>query len=61
MPSTPQYPLEFCREAVRLLRTSGPTVPQLVDACVRMRALRDRQPARRDAVATRTPGGSRDA
>ena len=29
MPSTPPYPLEFRREAVRLLRTSGRSVPQL--------------------------------
>jgi transposase len=29
MPSTPPYSLEFRREAVRLLRTSGRSVPQL--------------------------------
>jgi transposase-like protein len=29
MPSTPPYPLEFRREAVRLLKTSGRSVPQL--------------------------------
>jgi hypothetical protein len=29
MPSTPPYPLEFRREAARLLRTSGRSVPQL--------------------------------
>ena len=29
MPSTPPYSLEFRREAVRLLRTSGRPVPQL--------------------------------
>jgi transposase len=29
MPSTPSYSLEFRREAVRLLRTSGRSVPQL--------------------------------
>jgi transposase len=29
MPSTPPYPLEFRREAVRLLRTSDRSVPQL--------------------------------
>jgi len=29
MPSTPPYSLEFGREAVRLLRTSGRSVPQL--------------------------------
>ena len=29
MPSTPAYSLEFRREAVRLLRTSGRSVPQL--------------------------------
>jgi transposase len=29
MPSTPPYPLEFRREAVRLLRTSGRSIPQL--------------------------------
>jgi hypothetical protein len=29
MPSTPPYPLEFRREAVRLLRSSGRSVPQL--------------------------------
>jgi transposase len=29
MPSTPPYSLEFRREAVRLLRTSGRRVPQL--------------------------------
>jgi transposase len=29
MPSTPPYSLEFRREEVRLLRTSGPSVPQL--------------------------------
>jgi transposase len=29
MPSTPPYPEEFRREAVRLLRTSGRSVPQL--------------------------------
>jgi transposase len=31
MPSTPPYPLEFRREAVRLLRTSGRSVPQLAE------------------------------
>jgi transposase len=29
MPSTPPYSLEFRREAVRLLRTSGRPIPQL--------------------------------
>ena len=29
MPKTPPYSLEFRREAVRLLRTSGRSVPQL--------------------------------
>ena len=29
MPSTPPYSLEFGREAVRLLRTSGRSIPQL--------------------------------
>ena len=29
MPSTPPYSLEFRREAVRLLRSSGRSVPQL--------------------------------
>jgi hypothetical protein len=29
MPSTPPYSLEFRREAVRLLRASGRSVPQL--------------------------------
>jgi transposase len=29
MPSTPPYSLEFRREAVRLLRTSGRSIPQL--------------------------------
>src|SRR3954454_5534255 len=29
MPSTPPYPESFRREAVRLLRTSGRSVPQL--------------------------------
>jgi transposase len=29
MPSTPPYPLEFRREAVRLLRTSGRSIAQL--------------------------------
>ncbi len=29
MPSTPPYSLEFRREAVRLLRTSGRSVPRL--------------------------------
>jgi len=29
MPSTPPYPLEFRREAVRLLRTSGRSIPQI--------------------------------
>lgn len=29
MPSTPPYPEDFRREAVRLLRTSGRSVPQL--------------------------------
>jgi transposase len=29
MPSTPPYPLEFRREAVRLLRTGARSVPQL--------------------------------
>jgi transposase len=29
MPSTPPYSLEFRQEAVRLLRSSGRTVPQL--------------------------------
>ena len=29
MPSTPPCPLEFRREAVRLLRTSGRSIPQL--------------------------------
>ena len=29
MPSTPPYPEEFRREAVRLLRTSGRSIPQL--------------------------------
>ena len=29
MPSTPPYPLEFRREAVRVLRTSGRSIPQL--------------------------------
>jgi transposase len=29
MPSTPPYSFEFRREAVRLLRTSGRSVPQL--------------------------------
>jgi transposase len=29
MPSTPPYPEEFRHEAVRLLRTSGRSVPQL--------------------------------
>src|SRR4051794_40205708 len=29
MPSTPPYSLQFRREAVRLLRTSGRSVPQL--------------------------------
>ena len=29
MPSTPPYSLEFRQEAVRLLRTSGRSVPQL--------------------------------
>ena len=29
MPSTPPYPLEFRREAVRLLRISGRSIPQL--------------------------------
>ena len=29
MPSTPPYSLEFGREAVRLLRTNGRSVPQL--------------------------------
>ena len=31
MPSTPPYSLEFRREAVRLLRTSGRSIPQLAD------------------------------
>ena len=31
MPSTPPYSLEFRREAVRLLRTSGRSVPQLAE------------------------------
>ena len=31
MPSTPPYSLEFRREAVRLLRTSGRPVPQLAE------------------------------
>ena len=31
MPSTPPYSLEFRREAVRLLRTSGRSIPQLSD------------------------------
>jgi len=31
MPSTPPYSLKFRREAVRLLRTSGRSVPQLVE------------------------------
>src|SRR3954468_13567081 len=31
MPSTPPYPLEFRREAVRLLRTSGRSIPQLAE------------------------------
>ena len=31
MPSTPPYSLEFRREAVRLLRTSGRSVPQLAN------------------------------
>jgi transposase len=29
MPSTPPYSLEFRREAVRLLKTSGRSIPQL--------------------------------
>lgn len=29
MPATPPYSLEFRREAVRLLRTSGRSIPQL--------------------------------
>src|SRR3954471_16765016 len=29
MPSTPPYPEEFRREAVRLLKTSGRSIPQL--------------------------------
>ena len=29
MPSTPPYSLEFRREAVRVLRTSGRSIPQL--------------------------------
>jgi transposase len=29
MPSTPPYPEDFRREAVRLLRTSGRSIPQL--------------------------------
>jgi transposase len=31
MPSTPPYSLEFRREAVRLLRTSGRSIPQLAE------------------------------
>jgi transposase len=31
MPSTPPYPLEFRREAVRLLRSSGRSIPQLAE------------------------------
>ena len=31
MPSIPPYPLEFRREAVRLLRTSGRSIPQLAE------------------------------
>jgi transposase len=31
MPSIPPYSLEFRREAVRLLRTSGRSVPQLAE------------------------------
>jgi transposase len=31
MPSTPPYSLEFRREAVRLLRSSGRSIPQLAD------------------------------
>ena len=31
MPSTPPYSPEFRREAVRLLRTSGRSIPQLSD------------------------------
>jgi transposase len=31
MPSTPPYSLEFRREAVRLLRASGRSIPQLAE------------------------------
>ena len=31
MPSIPPYSLEFRREAVRLLRTSGRSIPQLAE------------------------------
>ena len=31
MPKTPPYSLEFRREAVQLLRTSGRSIPQLAD------------------------------
>ena len=31
MPSTPPYSLEFRREAVRLLRASGRSIPQLTE------------------------------
>ena len=31
MPKTPPYSLEFKREAVQLLRTSGRSIPQLAD------------------------------
>jgi transposase-like protein len=31
MPSTPPYSLEFRLEAVRLLRTSGRSIPQLAE------------------------------
>src|SRR4051794_33177414 len=51
MPSTPPYSLEFRREAVRLLRTSGRSLPQLAEelGCWPLRGPRRPRLSRRGA------------
>jgi transposase len=60
MPKTPSYSLEFRREAVRLLRSSGRSVPQLAEELgVSPQSLRNWR-AQLDVDEGRAPGLSGD-